>query len=106
MSNDAGFSRLAHDLAEAAKVTIPHLEKEIFELQTELTQKEAQREAAGRAIERAANYPLTRGIDRICPSCWVLDGVESTLRCVPSSTSDDLYMCNTCNRDVVIASWR
>jgi hypothetical protein len=102
MSVEVGLTRLAADFAQTAQIRISSLQREIFELQNELAKKHAESKSAGGALERAANYPVTRGVDYLCPACWVLDGRESRLQLHEGSGAEDNFDCGSCQRSFAI----
>lgn len=103
MSSEKEFCRIANDFANTAQVQISRLEGEILELQKDLAKKQTQRNSATRALERAANYPVTRGVDYVCPACWVLEGATAILRNIPSDIpAEDGFQCSACGRNFSI----
>ena len=98
----ANFLKIAQDAATDAQSHVSDIERKLAEIEQEKLKLEAQRALARSALQRAANYPVTRGADYLCPLCWVDDSRESTLRPVPSSDRNDIFRCNGCHYEAII----
>jgi len=93
----------ADDYAAHAQQRITQLDARLAEIEKEKDKIEAERAAARGALQRAADYPMTDGINYLCPICWV-DGKRSLLRGVASTTRDDIVRCGACSYEDVIPS--
>jgi len=65
------MKRSAIGYADHATARIVGLDKELAEIEKQKAKIEAEREKARGALKRAANFPVTNGIDYLCPLCWV-----------------------------------
>jgi hypothetical protein len=91
----------AQEFAEHTHTQITHFDKQLAEIEKQKAAIEADRVKARSALKRAADFPVKRGADYLCPLCWVDDGVTSTLRPVPSTDRHDIFRCNTCHFEAV-----
>ncbi len=96
-------------LLDEAACTANRLEGGVAALEAELLAIE-QRRIETEAELKAARLARTRLLDfrpRLehgyqCPHCWIENEMQSTLRSVPSTTSDDILRCYSCGSEFVI----
>ncbi len=91
------MKRIAQEIAENAHEKMVRFDKQLEDIEQSKTEINAERQKARGALKRAADFPVKRGADYLCPLCWVDDGVIATLRPVPSDTRQDIFRCNTCH---------
>ena len=100
----ARLKEIALSVAENEAVLVVRLSSEIDEQETRLTELKAARELARTAAMRGDNFaPEIEGyITYQCPICWVSRNKQADLRPVPSGNSNDLFRCESCNREIEI----
>jgi hypothetical protein len=91
------MKRWARDYAQHAHTKIARLDNELADIEKKKSQINAERDKARGALKRAADFPVKRGADYLCPLCWVDDDVASTLRSVGSPDNRDIFRCNRCH---------
>lgn len=92
----------ASEVAEYAQTQISQIDEKLAQIEHQKIELEAERTKIRGALQRAADFPVTRGADYLCPLCWVDEAKESTLRPVPSGNRDDIFRCNSCHYETVI----
>jgi hypothetical protein len=95
------MKRRAQEIAEYAHAKIASLDTQLADIEKQKAAIEAERHMARGALKRAADFPVKRGADYLCPACWVDDNVIATLRPVPSTDRHDIFRCNTCHFEAV-----
>jgi hypothetical protein len=91
------MKRKAQEIAEHAYGKIAQLDDQLADIEKQKAAIDAERENARGALKRAADFPVKRGADYLCPLCWVDNAVTSTLRPVGSPDSRDIFRCNICH---------
>ena len=95
------MKRKAQEIAAHVHAKISSLDSQLADIEKQKAAIEAERQKAGSALKRAADFPVKSGADYLCPVCWVDDGVTATLRPVPSSDRHDIFRCNRCHFETV-----
>jgi seryl-tRNA synthetase len=67
----------AAEYANHLQATISNLDQQLADIEKQKAQVQAERHKASLALKRAADFPVKRGADYLCPICWVDDGRES-----------------------------
>jgi hypothetical protein len=83
---------IAEEIASQYQGRASSLQREIFELETQLKEKKAALDLAGMASKRASNFVPMRGADFYCPSCWITAEQNAPLHPIPN----DIMRCNIC----------
>jgi hypothetical protein len=82
----------AQEIADQYQHRMAGLQREIFDLETQLQDKKAALHLAGMARQRAGNFVPMRGPDFYCPACWIEKEENSVVRPIP----DGLMCCIVC----------
>ena len=85
MPTEGVLRGIAREVAEYAQEGVAHLDQEVLELQRQLAEKEAERDAARAAPQRLPTYRAGDGGNYYCPNCWIERGVQSALRSIDCS---------------------
>lgn len=96
------LTEIAEGYAQRAQQRVPELEHQIAEIEAKLVQARTEREAASRAAQRLADYPVKIGVEYFCPRCWIDHGRRAALSPIPSDTNNDLLRCHVCHLDIEI----
>ena len=96
MTTDRELRRLARETADNAQAQVTQLEQEVLDLETRLTEKKAERDAARLAPKRLADFKVKIGPDYQCPQCWITGGIQSPLRPRPGTSDADVFRCPRC----------
>ena len=99
MTADTELKQYAVQIAESLKSQEASFEREILDLETQLAQARASRDAARGAVKRLADFQVQIRGNYQCPRCWIEHGIQSNLRSVPSTTYDDIFRCRECGSD-------
>lgn len=75
-----------------------NLEREIFDLESQLEKKKTALHLARVAVQRARNFVPARGPDFYCPSCWITKEENAVLHPIPG----DVMRCNECGDGFVV----
>jgi predicted RNA-binding Zn-ribbon protein involved in translation (DUF1610 family) len=102
MSLDEQIRQIAGEVAAHAQQREARLEREKLDLETKLAEKQAALNAAHLASDRFSNFPVTLGIDFLCPYCWIEDGKKSILRRSSGTTTHDFLDCDACGRQIEV----
>jgi hypothetical protein len=94
--------RRLQEATPALNAELRQLEAQEAEIERRKAEIKAQLEAARLAHKRLLNFRPCIGTDFQCPRCGIVKEIGSTLRPIPSSTSDDIMRCGTCGLDVII----
>jgi hypothetical protein len=95
------MKQTAQEIAEHAHTKIASLDNQLADTEKQKAAIDAERQKAHGALKRAADFPVNRGADHLCPLCWVSDGVTSTLLPAPSPNRQDIFRCNICHFETV-----
>jgi hypothetical protein len=97
------FRAFAQEIAQRAQSRVLDLEREIFDLETVLAKKKAERDSASLAPQRLANFDVKLGTDYQCPSCWIERETRSSLRPTRNGTDTEDYVgCPKCHREFTL----
>ena len=97
MSIAHGISDLAAQMAEESQQRAATLQAKLQEIEAQRTEVQAELDAAKLARQRLANFQVQIGLNFQCPQCWIYNGVQSSLRPIPSGTGEDVFRCDICH---------
>ena len=80
------------------------LEGDLEELAHRKARLEAELHAATTSCERLAHFQARIGRNYQCPKCWVRDGMNHTVRAVPSHNEADVFRCDRCGGNWIVES--
>lgn len=89
--------KIAQEAADDANARISELDRQLAEIEKQKAEIDAKRTDARGVFQRLANFPVTSGVDYLCPLCWVDDDKRSLLAPVASQTRQDLFSCRVCH---------
>jgi hypothetical protein len=94
MSIEGELRQRAREIATHVRARAAQLSDEYLEAQKRAIQLKLEFDLSNRALKRTTDYQVMRGVDYLCPWCWIERGIENSLYPVPGTTRTDIFKCS------------
>jgi hypothetical protein len=94
------IEKIASDIASNFKSGQTRVDQQILDLENRLAKLHAERDDVSLAPDRAANMEVSIDNQYQCPWCWVMIGIHSNMRPVPSDSVHDVFRCQKCRNEL------
>jgi len=95
--------KAAMEIANEMVSRLTDRERELADIEKRKAEIQAECDAIRSAPKRLANFPVKKGIDYLCPRCWVEEGKTIPLSPIPSPTRDDNFRCLLCRFEITVS---
>jgi hypothetical protein len=99
MSIAREIKQIARNVTKRARARVSSLQADLAEIEARMARVETVLNTARLSPERLSNFQPQLGGKYQCPSCWIENEVQSSLRLIQSDTGGDLFRCDVCHFD-------